>query len=494
MKKKIINTLIATSIVTGTLGVNTNIAIAQDNDDIQRDYQEENKLSKASHRDIFPIKHNIMGEANVSADAFKAFLKAQQDKYGFEYKLTCSMNEWVDTVYEESKIEGVRADIVVAQAIKETGYFKFGGELTYKDNNFAGIGVTGASGASESFPTARIGIRAQVQHLKAYGSTQALTQKCVDPRFNLVSRGSGPSVEELAGRWAYPGYSTSKYSSLEAAAKSNDSYGQQIYKLIDQARVHDGDTSKPDIDEPDVEISKPDSSLIAKGKVTGISSRLNVRSGAGTNHSIVSSLRNNQSVNIYGKTNSWYKIDYAINGSTSYGYVSDKYINITENLEKPDTSKPVEPEKPDTGNGIKEGQVINISSRLNVRSGAGTNYSVITTITNNTKLTINSEKSGWYHVTLANGRSGYVSSKYIKVLSSSGNDSDENIENIKRGKVTGISTILNVRNGASMSSSVITYLRNNETVEIIGESGSWYKIKSSKANSAYVSKKYIKLG
>lgn len=506
MKKKIFNTLIATSIATGTIVGNGNIAFATEVDEVkQRDYKEGNDLLRSSHSSIFPVKHSIMGRADVSSDAFKAFLKEQQKKYGFEYKLTCSINKWIDTVYEEAKIENVRADIVVAQAIKETGYFRFGGELTYKDNNFAGIGVTGTSGAKESFPTARIGIRAQVQHLKAYSSTDTLVQNCVDPRFNLVSRGSAPSVEELAGRWAYPGYNTSKYGSLEVAAKSNATYGQEIYKLIEQARAYEHDApTTPEDEEPEIDTTNPSTpSLMGKGKVVNVTSQLNIRSGAGTSYSIVGKLRSNQNVNVYEKVGGWYKVDYTVNGKTSYGYVSKDYIKITENLEKPtkpETSKPEisKPEisKPDSG--IRQGQVINISSRLNVRSGAGTNYSVVTQITNNTKLAINSEKNGWYKVTLQNGKIGYVSSKYVKVISSSENNNNNSNngsseEIIKRGKVTGISTVLNVRNGASISSKKISYLRNNTTVEILGESGNWYKIKSDKSDNAYVSKNYIKI-
>jgi hypothetical protein len=51
----------------------------------------------------------------------------------------------------------------------------------------------------------REGVRAQVQHLKAYASTEPLKQECVDPRFKLVTRGVAPSWEDLNGRWAVPG-------------------------------------------------------------------------------------------------------------------------------------------------------------------------------------------------------------------------------------------------------------------------------------------------
>ena len=60
----------------------------------------------------------------------------------------------------------------------------------------AGIGATGAVHGA-SFKDVRTGIRAQIQHLKAYASTSPLNNACVDPRFNLVTRNTAPYVEWL---------------------------------------------------------------------------------------------------------------------------------------------------------------------------------------------------------------------------------------------------------------------------------------------------------
>ena len=43
----------------------------------------------------------------------------------------------------------------------------------------------------------KTGIRAQIQHLKAYASAQPLTQRCVDPRYQYVQKGCAPYVEWL---------------------------------------------------------------------------------------------------------------------------------------------------------------------------------------------------------------------------------------------------------------------------------------------------------
>jgi len=48
-----------------------------------------------------------------------------------------------------------------------------------------------------SFDTPKLDIRAQVQHLKAYASTDALVNERTDPRFRYVKRGCAPYAEWL---------------------------------------------------------------------------------------------------------------------------------------------------------------------------------------------------------------------------------------------------------------------------------------------------------
>ena len=48
-----------------------------------------------------------------------------------------------------------------------------------------------------SFDTPQLGIRAQIQHLKAYASTEDLKNECIDPRFKYVARGYAEYVEWL---------------------------------------------------------------------------------------------------------------------------------------------------------------------------------------------------------------------------------------------------------------------------------------------------------
>ncbi len=100
---------------------------------------------------------------------------------------------------EEATIEGVDYDIAFCQMCVETDFLRFPGLVRSAQNNFAGL--ADGSGNFASFPSARIGVRAHIQHLKAYASTEPLARPQVDPRFDFVKRGSAPLVGQLSNLW-----------------------------------------------------------------------------------------------------------------------------------------------------------------------------------------------------------------------------------------------------------------------------------------------------
>lgn len=132
-----------------------------------------------------------------------------------------TIEQFAQIVYEEAQAEGVRAEVVFAQCMLETGFLKYGGDVLPNQYNFAGIGATGAVHGA-SFENVRVGVRAHVQHLKAYASLDGLTQQCVDPRFNLVARGCAQYVEWLGMKENPKGYGW-------ASAKN---YGPNIVNMV----------------------------------------------------------------------------------------------------------------------------------------------------------------------------------------------------------------------------------------------------------------------
>lgn len=160
---------------------------------------------------------------NSNASGYDTFKAKYNGKYnGVLAKGGAStINQFAQIFYEEATAEGVRAEVAFTQCMKETGFLKYGGDVLPNQYNFAGIGATGAVHGA-SFGNVRMGIRAQIQHLKAYGSISPLTNPCVDPRFNLVKRGSAQYVEWLGIKENPNGYgwATSK------------SYGHDIVSMV----------------------------------------------------------------------------------------------------------------------------------------------------------------------------------------------------------------------------------------------------------------------
>lgn len=134
----------------------------------------------------------ITGNAMAAAEQMRAYLKAKNPD------VAQSVLDMIPLYLSEGKAEGVRGDIAFAQSCLETGNFTFSGSaVTLSQNNFCGMGVTSNGMKGNSFDTPQLGIRAQVQHLKAYASTAALKNACIDPRFKYVTRGSAEYVEWL---------------------------------------------------------------------------------------------------------------------------------------------------------------------------------------------------------------------------------------------------------------------------------------------------------
>ena len=139
-------------------------------------------------------KTPVMGSPKVKLEQAKAFISARNPEYvGI-----------VDAYYDIATIYKIRPEVAISQAAKETGFFHFGNDVKPEQNNFAGIGATGGGVPGASFPSKEMGVEAHLQHLYAYASEGPLPEgrQQLDPRFNLVERGSSIYVEDLGGKWA----------------------------------------------------------------------------------------------------------------------------------------------------------------------------------------------------------------------------------------------------------------------------------------------------
>lgn len=193
-------------------------------------------------------KTEIMGKAKASAQQMALFARSKNAEPQLP---ACSLEQLAQFFLEEGEAEGVRGDVAFAQSLHETGFFKYGGIVLPTQNNYAGIGALNgnATGQAATFPDPRTGVRAQIQHLKAYASTEPLVNACVDPRFSLVTRGSAPYVEWLGAAdnpngkgWAVPG----------------SGYGANVVKLLSQIMAQEAPESPSPAPEPDPLAKYPD--------------------------------------------------------------------------------------------------------------------------------------------------------------------------------------------------------------------------------------------
>ena len=167
----------------------------------------------------------IMGKSSVSAESMAKVFTATGNAYPthiYSQKGAADISEFCEQVVNAASSEGVRPEVVFAQAMLETGWLQFGGSVSVDQCNFAGLGATDSQTKGASFDSVYQGLLAQTQHLKGYATTASLTNTCVDTRYQvLVDRGLlgvSPCLEDLNGLWAVPG----------------DGYGQRISKLIDR--------------------------------------------------------------------------------------------------------------------------------------------------------------------------------------------------------------------------------------------------------------------
>ena len=202
---------------------------------------------------------------------------------------------------------------------------------------------------------------------------------------------------------------------------------------------------------------------------------LNVRSGPSTSYGITTKLYKGDKVEILETSNGWHKIK-ASNGKI--GWVSGDYIKVSSgSTSQPSTSTT---------------KATVTATSLNVRSGAGTSYSVITKLSKGTVVdVIESASNGWKKVKTSNGTTGWVSGDYL-TTGSAGNSSTNNSTSQTSYKATVNTDSLNMRKGAGTSYSVITKLSKGTVVDVLeSASNGWKKIKTSNGTIGWVSGSYL---
>lgn len=221
---------------------------------------------------------------------------------------------------------------------------------------------------------------------------------------------------------------------------------------------------------------------------------VNLRSGAGTNYSVVTTMTRDTKVTfIDGKlySSNWYKIKELKTNKT--GYVHKDYVKATESSTTTSTSGYIN------------------DDYVNLRKGAGTNYGIVTTMRVNTKLTLISTKlynSSWYNVKLSDGKTGYVMKTYVTLTSTPTTQATKATQPAtKATQATTKATeaakaetghinadYVNLRSGAGTNYGIVTTMRINTKFTFISTklyNSSWYNVKLNDGKTGYVIKDYV---
>lgn len=208
-------------------------------------------------------------------------------------------------------------------------------------------------------------------------------------------------------------------------------------------------------------------------KLSSSSSNLNLRQGPSTSTDVLATLRHGQSVTVTGESGDWYAIE--VSGYS--GYVMKTYVTFSEDEESSSGSSEVFP------------AVIRLSSSsstVNVRSGAGTNYSKIGSLTNGASVNVVASNGDWYRIEYGNGY-GYVMKTYVQLVSSGSSGSSSGNADV----LTAVTTAaVNLREEGTTSSDKLGTYPKGTRVVVLEKGSSWSRVNIS-GNEGYMKNTYL---
>lgn len=237
--------------------------------------------------------------------------------------------------------------------------------------------------------------------------------------------------------------------------------------------------------QPDTPTPTPDggtSTQEGRIKLSSSSSSLNLRAAATTSSSIVTTLKHGTTVAVTGESGDWY----AINAGGKAGYVMKKYVTFSTNT-------------PDNGGDDNTGKTFpatiklsSASSTVNVRAGAGTNYSKLGTLKHGAGVNVVASNGDWYKIEYGTGY-GYVLKSYVRLTSSgsSGSDSSSGSSGSQSAQTATTTTSVNLRSKGSTSSTKLGTYPKGTKVKVLDKGSSWSKVEVS-GKTGYMINTYLK--
>ena len=245
------------------------------------------------------------------------------------------------------------------------------------------------------------------------------------------------------------------------------------------------------------------SKAATKVKVTG--DTLNIRKGPSTSTKVVAMLSKGVECEVIEEDGDWYKIKY----KTYTGYVSKEYVEVIEQDTKVEEPKNTnnDTNTNNTDNSSKN-EESNVNTPENNEESTQTVYkklkqnsilkilpliysSTLEELKENTEMMLLGETSGWSYVQ-TDSNCGWIRTEYLDDLEKKSNNNSNSANQNKYTEKTGYisESSVNMRKGAGTNYNIVKVLDLNTQLTIIGEEGTWYKVKAG-TTTGYVSKDYV---
>ncbi|EXJ22638.1 N-acetylmuramoyl-L-alanine amidase [Alkalibacterium sp. AK22] len=202
--------------------------------------------------------------------------------------------------------------------------------------------------------------------------------------------------------------------------------------------------------------------LANENKVTVMTSTLNVRYGPGLSHEILTQVHEEDSLNILGEENQWYKVRLSNN---NIGWVASWLV---ENEEVSADTR---------ANGRISG------NQVNIRQFSSADSPVLGTVNMNEEYQILYTEGDWVQI-LYGGRVAWIHANYIERLDSTviaASSEETNGHQIRIGM-----NPTNIRSSPDANAPLVQTVSSVETYMVIGEENSWYEIELSDGSTAFV--------
>ena len=161
------------------------------------------------------LSRRLIAEGQLSSEELAVFFLSRNPDADHAH-----ITQFAQYYIDEASAEGINSDAAFAQMCLETGFLRFGGLVQPEFHNYCGLGAMDAEHPGEQFETEELGVRAHIQHLQAYATTEdiKLHKELVDPRYNWVHKTKYiETIFDLTGNWATDPHYGEKIDSLLTA-------------------------------------------------------------------------------------------------------------------------------------------------------------------------------------------------------------------------------------------------------------------------------------